>query len=98
MIFGCTRHRSNKFGSALVGTKIFSLDNLKASFHCSHLSKMSKSSPLYIIKGFNSAAKILLSNLSPNLSAYALTHKKMLTRSLFHFCFSTLSIHILPLP
>ncbi len=52
-----------------------SLDNLKASFHCSHLSKKfqifttgHKSNVL------NSAAKLLLSNLSPNLSAYQRHH------------------------
>ena len=31
MIFGCTRHRSNKFGSALIGTKIRSGRLLKKS-------------------------------------------------------------------
>ena len=47
------------------------LDNLKASFHCSHLSKKFQIfAAVHNSNVFNSAAKILLSNLSPNLSAY----------------------------
>ena len=57
------------------------LDNLKASFHCSHLSKKfqiftaeHKSNVL------NSTAKIHLSNLSPNLSAYLQSEPKHLKK------------------
>ena len=50
---------------------ISSLDNLKASFHCSHLSKKFQIfTAVHKSNVLNSAAKIHLSNLSPNLSAY----------------------------
>ena len=48
-----------------------SFDNLKASFHCTHLSKKFQVfAAVHKSNVFSSAAKILLSNLSPNLSAY----------------------------
>ena len=40
MIFGCTRHSLNKFGSALVGTKILRSTILKQAFIVLDLSKM----------------------------------------------------------
>ena len=40
VIFGCTRHSSNKFELCTRWHENSSLDKLKASFHCSHLSKM----------------------------------------------------------
>ena len=63
MIFGCTQHNSSKLGSAL--------GNHKASFHCTHLSKTFQIfAAVHKSDVLKFAAKIKLSFLSPNLSAY----------------------------